>query len=93
MPEKVVITDGRQFNEAEKLREEGFLIIKVTTPEELRLKRMKELGDVFSPEQLNHETELQVDMIQADIEIINDGSLDDLRSKVQKIVTEYKGEI
>ena len=93
MPEKVVITDGRQFNEAEKLREEGFLIIKVTTPEELRFKRMKELGDVFSPEQLNHETELQVDMIQADIEIINDGSLDDLRSKVQKIVTEYKGEI
>lgn len=87
----VVVTDGRQVNEAEKLKEDGYLIIKVTTPEEIRIERMKQLGDVFTAEQLNHETELQVDKVQADIEIINDGTLEELMVKVQKVLSEYKG--
>lgn len=82
----IVVTDGRQINEAEKLRENGFLIIKVTSPEELRIQRMKALGDVFTMKQLNHETELQVDSITADIEIVNNGTLEDLKAKVEDIL-------
>lgn len=87
----VVVTDGRQVNEAERLKQEGFLIVKVVCPEEQRIERMKKLGDVFTPEQLQHETELQVDKIKADIEIINDGTIEELMIKVQKLVSEYRG--
>lgn len=87
----VVVTDGRQLNEAVKLKEEGFTIIKVTCPEEIRVARMKKLGDIFTPEQLNHETELQVDLIEPDIELINDGTIEELHNKVQKIITELRG--
>lgn len=82
----VVVTDGRQVNEVERLRQEGFLIVKVTAPEELRVQRILESGDVFNPEALHHETELQVDLINPDIEIINDGTLEELMVKVQKML-------
>lgn len=85
----VVVTDGRQLNEAKRLKEEGYLIVKVTTPDEIRIERMKALGDVFSPEDLQHETELQVDLIKPDVEIINDGTLMGLKYVVNRIVSEY----
>lgn len=89
----IVVTDGRQLNEAEMLRKEGFLIVKVTTPEEIRIERMKALGDVFSPEDLQHETELNVDLIEPDIEIVNDGTLEDLYIKVQKMIQDQRGNV
>lgn len=88
----IVITDGRQLNEAKRMKEEGFLIVKVTTPEEIRIERMIDKGDIFSFEDLKHETELQVDNITPDVEILNDGSLEDLYKKVQDLIQDYKGE-
>ena len=78
----VVVTDGRQENEAKRLREEGFTIIKVECPEELRIQRIKDSGDVFRPEQLLHETELAVDRVEADYVITNGGTLEDLAQQV-----------
>lgn len=85
-PANIVITDGRQLNEAVRLKEQGCLIVRVITPDEIRLERMKALGDVFSHEDLQHETELQVDLIEPDIEIINDGNLEDLKEKVRQLL-------
>lgn len=93
-PYKVVVTDGRQINEAEKLQEQGYLIIKVTCPEEIRIERMKRAGDVFTPESLKHDTELQVDLIKPDIEIDNSGTIEGLRYIIKQIVKEYgRGEL
>lgn len=86
----IVVTDGRQLNEAERLKKEGYLIIKVICPEDIRIKRMEALGDVYSPEDLQHETELQVDAITPDVEILNDGTLMDLYVKIQKLVQDYR---
>lgn len=86
----VVVTDGRQLNEAKRLKEEGFLIVKVTTDDEIRLERMKALGDVFSPEDLQHETELNVDLIKPDIEIFNNGTLEDLYIQIQRMIQEQR---
>ena len=52
---------------------------------------MKALGDLFKPEDLKHETELNVDRITPDVEIINDGSLNDLYIKVQKMIQDQRG--
>ena len=88
-PLHAVITDGRQLNEAEKMREAGFLIVKVECDEDIRIDRIKASGDNFSPEQLYHETELQVDLIHADVIIKNNGTLEELQIEVMKLVTEY----
>lgn len=88
-PYKVVVTDGRQVNEAEKLRKQGYLIIKVSCPEEIRVERMKKAGDVFTPESLKHDTELQVDLIKPDIEIDNSGTIEGLRYIVKSIMEDY----
>lgn len=82
----VVVTDGRQYNEAKRLREEGYVIVKVESPEDLRIQRIKDSGDVFIPEQLNHETELAVDKIEADYTIINDKSLAYLENEVMHLM-------
>lgn len=84
--EMVVVTDGRQQNEARRLREEGYTIIKVECPEEIRIQRVKDSGDVFTPEQLSHETELAVDTIEADYTIINDKSLAYLENEVMYLM-------
>lgn len=89
----VVVTDGRQVDEAEVLKKEGFLIVRIVCPEEIRLKRMKDLGDLFKPEDLNHETELNVDKITPDVEIINDGTLEELYIKVQKMLQGQRGNL
>lgn len=87
-----VITDMRQVNEASYLKEKGFTIIKVETADEIRLERMNAEGDTFTLEDLNHETELQVDEIPYDYLIDNNTTLEDLRVQVDYIINEIKGE-
>ena len=79
----VVVTDGRQENEAVYLRENGFTIIKVVAPDELRIKRIESAGDQFTPDLFTHETELQVDKIEADYVINNDSDLKSLQNKLK----------
>lgn len=82
----IVVTDVRQLNEATRLSDEGFVIIKVVCPEEIRRLRIAKLGDVMTEEQLNHDTEKQVDLVIPDYEIINDGTIDELYKKIDDIV-------
>lgn len=82
----VVVTDGRQSNEAIKMKEEGFTIVKVEAPDELRIKRIEEAGDVFTPELFEHETELEVDKIEPDYIITNDSDLKNLEDAVQMLL-------
>ena len=68
------------------MRENGYVIVKVEAPEEIRVKRIIESGDNFTQEQLNHETELQVDLIKDCITIRNDKDLAYLRKQVEALV-------
>jgi dephospho-CoA kinase len=84
----VVITDLRQPNEYEWARANGFTIIRVTAPDEDRIARAKIAGDDFNEADLEHETESHIDGFTVDYEIHNDGSLDDLKRKVDEIMEE-----
>lgn len=85
-----VVTDGRQANEAVKLREQGYTIVVVETDETTRIERMRQAGDNFTLEMLRHETELQVDLIEPDYVINNNGTLEDLKNKVRELVNELR---
>ena len=85
-----MVTDGRQRNEAVKLKEQGYTIVVVETDETTRIERMIQAGDNFSMEMLRHETERQVDLIEPDYIINNNGTLEDLKIKVRELVNELR---
>lgn len=82
----IVVTDTRQKNEVEKLRANGFIVVKIDCPQEIRLERMKKNGDNFSEKDLNHDTEKQVDLSIPDYTIVNDKGLEELYAEVDKLI-------
>lgn len=89
---RVVITDGRQSNEAVKLKEQGFVIVKVEAPDKVRMERIIQAGDQFTPELFQHETELQVDQINPDYIITNDKDLKHLDRQIATLLLKIKAE-
>lgn len=81
-----VISDLRQPNEYDRCRSEGFVIIRVTAPDGIRIHRAIESGDKFTYTDLVHETESHVDSFDVDYEIVNDGTIADLRAKIDSIM-------
>jgi dephospho-CoA kinase len=84
----VVISDLRQPNEYAALQKEGFVIIRVTAPEDTRIQRMLAAGDAFNPTDLVHETESHVDSFAVDYEITNGGTLEELFMQVDRLMSE-----
>ena len=84
--DNIVITDARQENEVKALREAGFIIVKVICDEAIRIERMRANNDNFNLEDLQHETELYVDDVVADIELRNEGTLEELKERVFSLV-------
>lgn len=86
--ENILVTDVRQPNEAKRLQEKGFKIIKVTASEEVRLERAKANGDNFNPEMFKHETEKAIQSCPYDYLIDNSYSIDELNERVVQILGE-----
>lgn len=84
----VVITDLRQPNEYDWARRNGFSIVRVTAPEDVRLARAQAAGDDFSRADLAHDTEQHVDGFAVDAEIVNDGTVEELKRRVDEVLTQ-----
>ncbi len=82
----VVVTDLRQPNEYERLKSEGFVIIRVNASSTVRIERMIEIGDEFKPEDLAHETERHIDSFDVDYELYNSGRIIDLYQQIDVIM-------
>lgn len=84
-PKLVVVSDVRQKNEEIALRAAGFTIVKVYADEGIRIDRIKNTpGEKFDIDAFNHETELSVDDIIADISIANNDRIPDLLEGIHK---------
>ena len=83
-----VITDLRQPNEFEACKRQGFVIIRITAPESVRIDRAIKSADNFALSDLTHDTESHVDKFAVDYEIANDGTLAELYAKVDAIIAE-----
>ncbi|WP_035987270.1 AAA family ATPase [Brevibacillus agri] len=89
----IVITDLRQPDEYDRLRSEGFVIIRVNASDETRIQRMIDAGDTFDDGALTHETEQHVDSFAVDYEIDNNGSLAELYAQVDEIMADIAGKV
>lgn len=85
-PTRPLISDLRQPNEFDRCKSEGYVIIRVNCPDEIRIERARAAGDNFTANDLNHETERYIDSFTVDYEIQNDGSLDELYAQIDEII-------
>ena len=53
----IIVTDCRQVNEGNYLRENEYMIIKVIALDNLRVKRIIQAGESATPDQFEHDTE------------------------------------
>lgn len=83
----VIITDIRQKNEEEFLRDKGFIIIKVEAATHIRKERAMLADSDFNEKEMDHETEISVDTIEEDFCIVNEGTLMELNDKVNNLIT------
>ncbi|AIW03370.1 deoxynucleoside monophosphate kinase [Bacillus phage Mater] len=81
-----LVTDLRQPNEYDRLREEGYIIIRISAPLDVRMKRAKQKGDDSTAANFEAETETHVDWFKVDFEINNLGSVEDLHHAVDRIM-------
>lgn len=82
----IVLTDVRQPNEYDWCRANGFTVIRVNAPQELRVERANSVGDAFELNHLTHETESHIEGFDADFEVVNDGTVAELQAQVDKIM-------
>lgn len=87
-PFRPVITDLRQPNEIVRCRAEGYTIIRVEAPLEVRIDRAKAAGDAFDLAALEHDTETALDGYTADFTIDNSGTLAELHAQIDVIVSD-----
>jgi dephospho-CoA kinase len=87
----IVLSDVRQQNEVDWCRANGFTLIRVTAPDEDRIARAIAAGDDFNEVDLEHETESHIDSFDCDYEIVNAGSLDDLKAQIDTILAQING--
>ncbi|KAA8750161.1 adenylate kinase [Paenibacillus sp. UASWS1643] len=88
---RAVITDTRQLNEAERLKSEGYVLIRVEAPEALRIQRAITSGDRFNLRDLTHGTETALDDYAADFTVVNDAGLPELYAQIDEIVRQLSG--
>lgn len=89
IPFRAVITDVRQPNEHGRCRAEGFVIVRVNCPDDIRILRAQAAGDTFSFADLLHETEQHVDTFAVDYELDNSGSLADLHAQIDAMLRAF----
>lgn len=87
---RIIITDLRKPAEYEWAKSQGFSIVRVTAPEDVRLARAVAEGDDFKPADLTHDTEQHSDKFSVDYEISNEGSLAGLYAKMDEVIAKIK---
>ncbi|PEA75101.1 hypothetical protein [Bacillus wiedmannii] len=83
---KVLVNGVRQPNEYQRLRDDGFVIIRVSASDDLRIGRAKAEGDVFTEADLSHDTESHIDTFEVDYEINNVGSIGEMYDQLDTIM-------
>lgn len=78
--DKAVITDCRYDNEARMLKESGAVIVRIVRPDN---------KNALTGPEAEHDSEKPIDEAFVDVEITNDGTVDELFQEVDRLVLAY----
>lgn len=84
-----IIVGGRTIIDCNYWRDKGFTIVGIDVDDNIRISRLKSRDSDFNQESLKHKTETDIPVILrelCDVTILNNGTLDDLKSSVQVFV-------
>lgn len=84
--ENIVITDCRMPNEYQKLKENGYVFVRICASDEIRKKRMIERGDIFKSSDIQHHTESFYNSFEYNHSISNDGTPEDLYRRIDYLM-------
>ena len=90
--EDFIITDVRQPNEVQWCRDNGFTLVRINTPDEIRKQRIIDCGDQFEVQQFYHETEQHINEYTVDYEIDGNCSKEELQQKALELYEKLKQE-
>ena len=82
----LVISDLRYQNEAEWCRENGFIIIKILATRETQIERALKTEPNFVEDVLDDPSELDIDKIEALVEIPNNGTIQEFKTSVRGVL-------
>jgi hypothetical protein len=85
---KVLVNGVRQPDEYQRLKDEGFTIIRVNASDDLRIGRAHNAGDVFTEVDFEHETESHIDTFEVDYEINNVSSIGEMYDQFDEVMLE-----
>lgn len=83
---RFVIPDIRLSNEYEHYKSLGWYMVRVVSPDDDRINRMRERDGDVNMDALNHITEHALDDAICDATIYNDGTVDGLYAKVDEVM-------
>lgn len=84
--DSVIITDTRQPNEYQALKDRGFTFVRIVVDENVRKQRMVDRGDVFVEDDMKHHTESFYDTFECDYTINNNGTLEELDEEIEQLI-------
>lgn len=84
----IVVTDVRQKNELEWCRANGFTVVRVSAPDDVRIGRAIAAKDNFTVHDLAHPTEIALNSFEVDYQIVNEGTVEELKRKVDSMMSE-----
>ena len=85
-PKRAVVQAVRYRNEYDYFRDCGFKAVLVTAPLSVRLARLERRDGTAQTNTLGHISETDLDGLEADRLLVNDGSISDLQLQVDKLV-------
>lgn len=83
---RFVVDDCRFPNEYWKLKEQGFLVLRVVADEDLRVQRLEKIGKLQDRSQLHHISETALDEFDADYTVTNEGTDHELFNQLRDVL-------
>lgn len=85
---RFVVDDCRYPNEVAALKLEGFVIVRVAAPRNVRVVRLRANGKLTDESQLEHESETALDDYVADYRVLNNGYHNHLRDALTDVLNQ-----
>ncbi len=85
-PTDCVLDSLRFVNDLNEVKGLGFVTLRVHAGEKICAERLRNRGQIFSKASQEHRTEIELEAVDSDYQIINEGTTQELKASVRRLV-------